>query len=161
MSFKAPVEASQSWSVPLSDLEVDAAVLESVREVVASGWWSMGPRVSRFESEFAAFCGTDRGLAVSSGTAALHLALLAVGCDRGSEVILPSLNFVAAANVIVHIGAKPVFCDILGPEDLTLDPVSLEHAVTERTRAMVVLHYAGFPCDMGRSWRSHAGTGWP
>ena len=110
---------SQSWSVPLSDLEVDAAVLESVREVVASGWWSMGPRVADFESAFAEFTGARHALAVASGTAALHLALVAAGCGPGDEVILPSLNFVAAANTIAHSGARPVFCDVLGADDPT------------------------------------------
>jgi dTDP-4-amino-4,6-dideoxygalactose transaminase len=142
------VTAQSERTIPLSDLEVDEEILAAARSALESGWWSMGPRVSQFESEFAAFCGTDAAVAVSSGTAALHLALLAVGCDHDSEVILPSLNFVAAANVVVHIGATPVFCDILGPDDLTLDPVGLEQAISDRTRALVVLHYAGFPCAM-------------
>ena len=148
VSFKAPVEASQSWSVPLSDLEVDAAVLESVREVVASGWWSMGPRVADFESAFAEFTGARHALAVASGTAALHLALVAAGCGPGDEVILPSLNFVAAANTIAHSGARPVFCDVLGADDLNLDPADVEASITPATKALVVLHYGGHPCAM-------------
>jgi len=87
--------------------------------------------------------------AVANGTAALHLALLAAGCAPGDEVVLPSLNFVAAANAIAHTGAAPVFCDVLGPDDLNLDPADLEAAVGPRTKAVVVLHYGGFPCDMG------------
>jgi dTDP-4-amino-4,6-dideoxygalactose transaminase len=136
------------WRVPLSDVIVDDELVESVLEVVRSGWWSMGPRVEEFEHEFAAFCGATHGIAVANGTAALHLALLAVGCGPGDEVVVPSLNFVAAANTIEHTGAEPVFCDIVGPEELNLDPADVEAAVTLRTKALVVLHYAGYPCDM-------------
>ena len=136
------------WHIPLSDVIVDDELVESVLEVVRSGWWSMGPRVEEFEREFAAFCGARHGIAVANGTAALHLALLAVGCGTGDEVVVPSLNFVAAANTIKHTGAEPVFCDIVGPHELNLDPADVEAAVTPRTKALVVLHYAGYPCDM-------------
>jgi dTDP-4-amino-4,6-dideoxygalactose transaminase len=136
------------WRVPLSDVIVDDELVEAVLAVVRSGWWSMGPRVEEFEREFAGFCGADHAIAVANGTAALHLALLAVGCGPGDEVVVPSLNFVAAANTIKHTGAEPVFCDIVGPEELNLDPADAEAAVSERTKAVIVLHYAGFPCDM-------------
>ncbi len=136
------------WQVPLSDVIVDDELVESVLDVVRSGWWSMGPRVEEFEREFASFLGATHGIAVANGTAALHLALLAVDCGPGDEVVVPSLNFVAAANTIKHTGAEPVFCDIVGPEDLNLDPADVEAAVTPRTKALVVLHYAGYPCDM-------------
>jgi dTDP-4-amino-4,6-dideoxygalactose transaminase len=78
----------------------------------------------------------------------LHLALLAAGIGPGDEVVLPSLNFVAAANTIAHTGATPVFCDITSPDNLNLDPADLEAAVSPQTKAVVVLHYGGFPCDM-------------
>ena len=136
------------WHVPLSDVTVDDELVEAVLAVVRSGWWSMGPRVEEFERDFAAFCGAEHAIAVANGTAALHLALLAVGCAPGDEVVVPSLNFVAAANTIKHTGAEPVFCDIVGPEDLNLDPADVEAAVSQKTKAMIVLHYAGFPCDM-------------
>ena len=136
------------WSVPLSDLLVDDVVLAAAREALESGWWTMGPRVHRFEAAFAAFCGTRHAIAVSSGTAALHLALVAAGCQTDDEVVLPTLNFVAAANAVVHTGATPVYCDIRGLDDLNLDPDDVEAAVTERTKAIIVLHYGGFPCDM-------------
>jgi dTDP-4-amino-4,6-dideoxygalactose transaminase len=108
----------------------------------------MGPRVAELEAEFAALCNVRNAMAVANGTAALHLALLAVECGPGDEVVLPSLNFVAAANTIVHTGASPVFCDIRGDGDLNLDPADLEAAVGPATKAIVVLHYGGFPCDM-------------
>jgi dTDP-4-amino-4,6-dideoxygalactose transaminase len=141
------VETSR-WRVPLSDVPIDEELRAAVAETVESGWWSMGPRVAEFEEAFAEFIGVDKALAVANGTAALHLALLAIECGPGDEVVLPSLNFVAAANAIAHTGASPVFCDIKGADDLNLDPADLEAALTPRTKAIVVLHYGGFPCDM-------------
>ena len=135
-------------SIPLSDLAVDDEILAAVRDVVASGWWSAGPRVAEFERAFAAFVGAEHAIAVSSGTAALHLALVDCGCGVGDEVILPSLNFVAAANAVRHTGARPVFCDIRANDDPNLDPGDLEAAAGPRTKAIVALHYAGFACDM-------------
>ena len=129
---------------------VDDELLEAARETLASGWWSMGPRVAAFEEEFARLCESEHALAVANGTAALHIALLAVGCGPGDEVVLPSLNFVAAANAVVHTGAVPVFCDVAGERDLNLDPDDLEAALNERTRAVVVLHYGGYPCEIER-----------
>jgi dTDP-4-amino-4,6-dideoxygalactose transaminase len=136
------------WAVPLSDVVVDDRLLSSVHDTVASGWWSMGPRVSEFEGAFAELTGSRHALAVANGTAALHLALLAVGCGPGDEVVLPSLNFVAAANTVGHVGATPVFCDILGPDDLNLDPADVERAIGPRTKVVLALHYGGFACDM-------------
>jgi dTDP-4-amino-4,6-dideoxygalactose transaminase len=143
------MRAAANWRVPLSDVLVDEEILSSVTDVVSSGWWSMGPTVERFEEAFAAHCECRHAIAVSSGTAALHLALLASGCGPGDEVVVPSLNFVAAANAIAHCGARPVFCDIVGPRDLNLDPADLEAAIGSSTKAIVVLHYGGFPCDIG------------
>ncbi|MDQ3671023.1 MAG: DegT/DnrJ/EryC1/StrS family aminotransferase [Actinomycetota bacterium] len=140
--------SQSTWRVPLSDIAVDDALSNAGREVLESGWWSMGPRVAQLESDFSAFSGAPHSLAVSSGTAALHLALLAVGCGAGDEVVLPSLNFVAAANTVASTGATPVFCDILGPDDLNLDPRDLEAAIGPKTKAVIVLHYGGYPCDL-------------
>ncbi len=141
---------NQSWLVPLSDVSADDELLSAVQEAVASGWWSMGPRVAEFEASFGELCGTRHAFAVANGTAALHLALLACECGPGDEVVLPSLNFVAAANVVAHSGARPVFCDIRGERDLNLDPDDLEAAVGPATKAVIVLHYGGHPCDMDR-----------
>ena len=115
---------------------------------MAGGWWSMGPRVEQFEAAFADVTGARHALAVSNGTAALHLALLAVGCEPGDEVVLPSLNFVAAANSITHTGATPVFCDVHGSEDLNMDPADVAAAITPRTKAILALHYGGYPCEI-------------
>ena len=139
--------SAPAWVVPLSDVEVDATHVEAVVETLESGWWSMVRRVGELEAAFGVIFGTSPNLAVANGTAALHLALLAVGCGPGDEVVLPSLTFVAAANVVVHTGATPVFCDIRGERDLNLDPDDLEAALSEKTRAVVTLDYGGFACD--------------
>jgi len=136
------------WSVPLSDVLVDAEVERAAAEVVRSGWWSMGPRVAEFEQAFAGLLSARHAFAVANGTAALHLALLAIECGPGDEVVVPSLNFVAAANTITHTGATPVFCDVIGPDDLTADPRDIEAAVGPRTRAILVMHYGGHACRM-------------
>jgi dTDP-4-amino-4,6-dideoxygalactose transaminase len=135
------------WDIPLSDVEVDDEIAEAVDEVLRSGWWSMGPKVAEFEHAFEEFIGA-RSLAVANGTAALHLALLAVGCGPGDEVILPSLTFVAAANCVAHTGATSVFCDVIGPQDLNMDPDDVERAITPATKAIIAFHYGGHPCRM-------------
>jgi dTDP-4-amino-4,6-dideoxygalactose transaminase len=136
------------WLVPLSDVVAEEDLVAVASDVVRSGWWSMGPRVEELEREFGALCATPHAIAVSSGTAALHLALLALDCGPGDEVILPSLNFVAAANVICNVGATPAFCDIRGRDDLNVDPADVEAAIGPRTKAILALHYGGVPCDM-------------
>jgi dTDP-4-amino-4,6-dideoxygalactose transaminase len=136
------------WSIPLADVLVDDELVQRAADVLRSGWWTMGPRVDEFEQAFARACEANHAFAVSSGTAALHLALLATGCGAGDEVVLPSLNFVAAANAGVHTGATPVFCDIHGEHDLNLHPADMQAAVSERTKALLLLHYGGHPCDM-------------
>lgn len=136
------------WTVPLADVAVDDELAAAVEQTLRSGWWSSGPQVEAFESACAEFLGSRYALAVANGTAALHLALLAAGVGPGDEVVLPSLNFVAAANAVSHTGALPVFCDIRGYDDLNLDPDSLETAVTPATKALLLLHYGGHPCDV-------------
>ena len=144
------MEAAPGWAIPLSDVLVDDEIRSAVLQIVDSGWWSMGPAVQRFEQAFATYCGAKHALAVSNGTAALHLALLATGVRPQDEVVVPSLNFVAAANTIVNVGARPVFCDVIGPENLNMDVSDVEAAISPATKAIVVLHYGGFPCDISR-----------
>ncbi len=140
--------SSPQWKVPLSDVVGDPELVEAAADAVRSGWWSSGPRVAELEQAFAEYTGARHAIALSNGTAALHLALLALGIGAGDEVITPSLTFVAVANSVRHTGATPVFCDILGEGDLNLDPASLRAAITPRTKAIVALHYGGFPCDI-------------
>jgi dTDP-4-amino-4,6-dideoxygalactose transaminase len=134
--------------VPLADVLVDEELIAAVTETLQSGWWSMGPRVAEFESEFADAISADHVFAVANGTAALHLALLALDLGPGDEVVLTSLNFVAAANVVSLVGATPVFCDIASASDLNVSLDDLKAAMTANTKAIIALHYGGFPCDI-------------
>src|SRR5207253_6496062 len=111
------------------------------------GWLTTGPRAAELERRFAEYVGAEHVLAVSSGTAALHLSLLAVGVEPGDEVITTPITWPATANVIVHSGAKPVFADVRD-SDLNIDPARAAEAVTERTKAILPVHLAGQPCDM-------------
>ncbi len=138
------------WNVILSDVNFDEAEVAAVTEVLNSRWLSMGGITRAFEEEFAAAHGTTSAVAVSSGTAALHLAALALGLGPGDEVIVPALTFVASAATIALTGARPVFAEIKGPHDLTLDPDDVASRITPQTRAIVVVHYAGYPADMVR-----------
>ena len=117
-------------------------------EVLRSRWLSMGGVTQQFQQEFAAFIGAKHCLAVANGTAALHLACLAIGLGPGDEVIVPSLTFVATANAVRYTGAMPVFADIESLDWLTISPSAIEACITERTRAILVMHYAGFACNM-------------
>src|SRR5882757_7965487 len=126
----------------LDENEADAA-----RQVVLSGWVSQGPQVAAFEKEFAALVGAPYACAVSSCTAALHLALLALDVGPDDEVITPSHSFIATANCIRYCGATPVFVDI-DPTTYNLDPDRVAEAITPRTRAMLAVHQMGMPCDL-------------
>lgn len=136
------------WKVPFADVVFGDEEKDAVARVLESGWVTMGPEVEAFEREFADALGAPHAVAVSNGTAALHLALRAAGIGPGDEVICPSLTFVATVNAILYTGATPRFADIVSPEDLTVAPASIRAALTDRTRAVMVMHYGGYPCDM-------------
>jgi dTDP-4-amino-4,6-dideoxygalactose transaminase len=112
-----------------------------------SGWLSTGPRVAAFEEAFAEYVGARHAVAVNSCTAALHLSLIAAGVGPGDEVVTTPLTFCATANVIVHVGATPIFADI-DPLSLNLDPGAVRAVVTPRARVLMPVHYAGHPADM-------------
>jgi len=137
------------WAVTLSDIDFGAQEEAAVIEVLRSKWLSIGSRTADFEKRFADAMGCSKAVAVGNCTAALHLALLAVGVKPGDEVIVPSLTFVATANAVLYCGATPVFADVLGPERLVIDPADVRRKVGPRTRAIVPMHYGGYPCDMG------------
>jgi dTDP-4-amino-4,6-dideoxygalactose transaminase len=130
-------------SCPLIGEEEKTAVLE----VLASGQLAQGPRVREFEARFAAWCGVEHAVATSSGTSALHLALLAHGIGPGDEVITSPFSFAASANCILFVGARPVFADI-EPAYFTIDPSEIARRITSRTRAIIAVHLYGQPCDM-------------
>ncbi|HEY7961941.1 MAG TPA: DegT/DnrJ/EryC1/StrS family aminotransferase [Solirubrobacteraceae bacterium] len=133
--------------IPLARPVLGAAEERAVLEVLRSGQLSLGPRVAEFERGFAARVGAPLASAVSSGTAGLHLALRAVGVQRGEEVITSPFSFVASANAALYEGARPVFADI-DPVTLNLDPAAAAAAVSERTRALLPVHIFGYPADM-------------
>ena len=133
---------------PLLGNEEEAAVLRVLR----SGQLAQGEQVAVFERGFAELCQVEHAVAVSSGTAALHLALLAHGIGPGDEVITTAFSFAATANAILFVGAIPVFIDI-SPETYALDPALIEAAITSRTKAIMPVHLYGYPCDMQRIQR--------
>ena len=120
--------------------------LQAVVEVLRSDWLTTGPKVVEFERAFAEFVGVREAVAVSSGTAALHAAMYALGIGPGDEVIVPPMTFVATANAVVFQGGKPVFADV-DPETLLLDPAQVEAKMTPHTKAIIAVDYAGQPCD--------------
>ena len=134
--------------VALADPGLGEPERAAVDRVMRSGWISMGPEVAAFEEEFAAALGTGGAVHVSSGTAALHLAALALGWGPGDEVVVPSLTFVATAATVAAVGATPVFADVRGDDDLTLDPADVLAALTPRTRGIVAVHYGGWPAHL-------------
>ncbi|NLE73932.1 MAG: DegT/DnrJ/EryC1/StrS family aminotransferase [Actinobacteria bacterium] len=137
-----------SWNVALSELEYGPEEEAAVLEVLRSRWLTMGERTTRFENEFAAFIGTEHAVAVSNCTVGLHLALIALGVGPGDEVIVPDLTFVASLNAVRYTGATPVLVDITSQHDLTLSVQDVQAKITPRTKAIIVMHYGGYPCDM-------------
>jgi len=139
-----------SWRIPLSDIDLGPEEISAVQDVLQSRWLTMGAVTQEFEREFAAYVGAQHALAVANGTAALHLACLAAGLGPGDEAIVPSLTFVATANAVRYTGATLVFADVVSQNDLNISPQSLERLLTDRTRAIIVVHYGGYACDMPR-----------
>jgi dTDP-4-amino-4,6-dideoxygalactose transaminase len=124
--------------------------LEAVAETLRSGWLTMGPRTQAFEEAFAQTIGARHAVAVSSCTAALHLAYLAAGIGPGDEVIVPSYTMAATAAAVIYAGGTPVFADITGLGEPSIDPEHVESLVTERTKAVVAVHFAGYPAPVDR-----------
>jgi perosamine synthetase len=121
--------------------------MEAVLDVLRSGWLTAGPRVKEFEAQFASYVGASHAIAVSSCTAALHLALAAIGLQEADEVILPTMTFAASGEVVLYFKANPILVDSL-PGSFHVDPAAIESAITARTRAILPVHYAGYPCEM-------------
>ena len=134
------------WDIQLFKLNFDEREAEAASSVVNSGWLSMGDRINKFEKEFESFLGEGTHCkAVSNGTAALHMALLALDISPGDEVIIPSLTFVADANVVNLVGAKPVLADATSLNDWNMSISSIEEKISTKTKAIIVVHYAGYP----------------
>ncbi|ACK73837.1 Glutamine--scyllo-inositol transaminase (plasmid) [Gloeothece citriformis PCC 7424] len=138
--------------IPFLDLKAQYMSIKdeintAITQVLESSQFILGKEVSTFEKEFATYCDADYGIAVNTGTSALHLALLAAGVGRGDEVITVPFTFVATVAAIYYTGAKPVFVDI-DPESYTIDVTQIENAITERTKAILPVHLYGQPADM-------------
>jgi dTDP-4-amino-4,6-dideoxygalactose transaminase len=133
------------WRVPLTDIQVPEQDVQAVLACLESGWLTMGPRTGSFEAALGEFVGSPHAITVSSGTAALHLACLAAKLGPGDEVIVPAFTFVASASAIRYVGATPVLCDVTSPQDFNIDVADVERRITPRTRAVVAVHFCGYP----------------
>jgi len=133
--------------LPFALPDLDDTELNEIAEALDSGWITTGPKVRRFEARFAAYVGAAHAVAVNSGTAAMHLALEAVGLGPEDQVIVPTYTFAATAEVVRYFDAQPVLVDVL-PDDLNVDPDLIKAAVTGRTRAIIPVHLAGLPADL-------------
>ncbi len=136
------------WRVALTDIAVPEQDVQAVLDCLESGWLTMGPRTKAFEQALSDFVGTPHAVTVSSGTAALHLACLAAGIGPGDEVIVPAFTFVASAAAPRYVGAEPVLCDVRSAHDFNIDPDDVARRITPRTRAIVAVHFCGYPADV-------------
>src|SRR3954469_7233853 len=121
--------------------------IAEVVDTLRSGWLTTGPRCKRFEREFADYIGVEHAVALNSGTAALHLALDAIGLRAGDEVIIPAYTFTATAEVVLYFGATPVMVDV-DARTLNIDPRRVAEAVTARTKAIIPVHFGGLAADL-------------
>ena len=139
------------WRVQLFKLNYDEQEQQSVKEVLDSAWLTMGQKTMDFEVAFSYFLGNNtQSLAVTNGTAALHMALLVCGIGSGDEIITPALTFIADQNTTFLVGAENVLADIVSFDDWSMDPDEIEACITPKTKAVMIVHYAGYACDMER-----------
>ena len=140
--------ADTNWRVPLFDPDLGPAEEQALVDVIRSKWLTMGDRTKAFERRFADEIGVPVALACHSATAALHMAVAALDIGPGDDVVVPSLTFVATANAVRYCGARPVFADVASLSDWNVDAGTIERALTPATKAVMVVHYAGYACDM-------------
>jgi dTDP-4-amino-4,6-dideoxygalactose transaminase len=137
-----------SFDLPLVEIEVTDGDVEAVLDCLRSGWLTMGPRTQEFEEKLAPVAGTEHAIAVSSGTAALHLACRAAGIGPGDEVIVPSFTFVATAHAPRYCGAQVVFADAESPKHCNVDPEQVRALIGPRTKAVIAVHFWGYPAEV-------------
>ena len=137
-----------AYSIPLFDLNFDQEEEQAVIDVIRSKWISIGPKCNELEALFSEYFNVKHSISLANCTVSLHLALKLLDIKEGDEVICPSLTFVATVNAIRYVNATPVFCDIKSTEHLNIDPVKIEELITDKTKAIIVMHYGGFACDM-------------
>jgi perosamine synthetase len=138
---------SYEVQVPFHRVALGDEEVQAVSEVIRSGWMTMGPKTFEFEKEFAKYVGAEHAIAVSTGTAALHLSLEAAGVQAGDEVMLPTTTFTATAEAVTYLGARPILVDIK-PDTMNIDVEDAAKRITPKTRAIIPVHLAGQPCDM-------------
>lgn len=139
-----------SYKIPLFKLNFGEEEIQAVTDTIRSEWISMGPKCTELENLFVEMFNVKHAISLSNCTDALHLAMIVNGIKEGDEVICPSLTFAASVNSIRYVGATPVFCDIVGADDMNIDPIKIEECITTKTRAIVVVHMAGFPAEMDK-----------
>lgn len=137
-----------SYNIPLFKLNFDEKEANAAAETIKSGWISTGPKCEELEQMFVKMFNVNYAVSMSNCTDALHLCCLVCGIAPGDEVLCPSLTFAASANCIRYVGATPVFCDIIGPEHININPADIERKITSKTKAIVVVHMGGFPAKM-------------
>ena len=133
--------------IPFSPPRIDQKIIDEVTKVLQSGWITTGPRTKLFEKELTKYCGNKTTLCLNSATAGLEIALRWFGVKEGDEVILPAYTYSATANVIIHCGATPVFVDV-NPTDFNISVKNVENAITSKTKVIMPVDFAGYPCDM-------------
>ncbi len=138
------------YKIPLFNLNYGKEEEEAILDTIRSKWISTGPKCIELEESFSGLLGSKYAVSLSNCTSALHLSLLALEIGPGSEIIVPSLTFAATANAVKYVNAIPVFCDIIGPENPTIDPEQIIKLITSKTRAIIIMHYAGFPCELNK-----------
>lgn len=146
-----PLRQRQLQMIPFSPPRIDDKIVDEVSAALRSGWITTGPRTKEFEKQIADYTGAKKTVCFGSATAGLELALRWLGLGPGDEVIIPAYTYCATANVVLHCGATPVMVDCM-PGGFNLDPEAVRHAVTERTKAIVPVDIAGYPCDYDALW---------
>ena len=146
------IKGLKMWKVQLFKLNYDSKESKAVKDVVDSGWITMGEKTKEFESKFSDMLGSKsiHSTAVSSGTASLHMALLGLGIGSGDEVIIPALTFVADINVVKMVGATPVLADCSDHNNWNISAETIKAQITPKTKAVIVVHFAGYPCEMDK-----------
>lgn len=138
------------YKIPLFDVNFDEKEAKAAYDTIMSKWVSAGARCEELETQFCKLWNVKHAFAVSNCTVALQMACILSGFRPGDEVLCPSLTFAASANCIRYVGATPVFCDLVGFDNLTISPKEIERKITSKTKGIVVVHFAGFSCDMDK-----------
>lgn len=137
-----------AYKIPLFNLNFDEREAQAAYDTIKSGWISTGPKNAELEQMFIDMWGVKYAVSMSNCTSSLHTACMVCGFGPGDEVICPSLTFAASCNCIRYVGATPVFADIVGPYHINIDPADIERKITSKTKGIIVVHMAGFPCKM-------------